>query len=162
MELLRKKDIVNIEKIKFLQKKIQVHVKMISGLSQEIYALNKMVGNVKQYHHTNANSFVQSIVDMINSNGLWHGRDELTIDLLKSKSRLADVVAVRDSIIYSLKNFFGMSYASAGNVFLRDHSTAIHACKKIEQQVYLQGINGNHNDLALNYLNYIKKHIDLN
>jgi hypothetical protein len=62
----------------------------------------------------------------------YFGIDE---NLIKSETRKKEVVEVRDSIIYFLREYCDMSYPDIGRLFHRDHTTMIHSYRKIKDNI---------------------------
>ena len=56
-------------------------------------------------------------------------------NLIKSETRKKEVVEVRDSIIYFLREYCDMSYPDIGRLFHRDHTTMIHSYRKIKDNI---------------------------
>lgn len=50
---------------------------------------------------------------------------------IRSKSRKQKLVFIRQASMFVLKTNYGFSYSKASGVFLRDHTTCIHAKKKV-------------------------------
>jgi chromosomal replication initiator protein len=51
---------------------------------------------------------------------------------LKSKKRFATINESRSILMYLIHKHCGKSSTETGKIFNRDHSTVLHACKKIE------------------------------
>lgn len=55
--------------------------------------------------------------------------------IIRSQTRKKEVVGIRDSIIYFLREYCGMSYPDIGRLFHKDHTTMIHSYRKIKDNV---------------------------
>jgi chromosomal replication initiator protein len=72
---------------------------------------------------------------------------------IKSRSRTRTVAYARAKAMYWVRKELGFSYTEVGEIFNRDHSTVVHACKKIQEEMddgdtirlFSSHINGNHN-----------------
>lgn len=53
---------------------------------------------------------------------------------IEAHTRSAEVVAARDLIIYALREYGGLSYPAIGELIDRDHTTIIHAYRKIKHR----------------------------
>ena len=61
---------------------------------------------------------------------------DVTLDDLKGSRRSSDVVFPRQVAMYLCKNVAQVSFPKIGQAFgKRDHSTVMHACNKIEQEL---------------------------
>jgi chromosomal replication initiator protein len=54
------------------------------------------------------------------------------------KRRNIDVVAVRHAAMYLIRKYCRYSYLAIGNMFNRDHSTAIHADNRVKNAIFTQ------------------------
>lgn len=73
-----------------------------------------------------------------NSNGIikfFANYFKIDESLIKSETRKKEVVEVRDSIIYFLREYCDMSYPDIGRLFHRDHTTMIHSYRKIKDNI---------------------------
>jgi chromosomal replication initiator protein len=54
-----------------------------------------------------------------------------TVEDLRSKAKSSDLVEVRHFAMQRVRSETGLSYPEIGRLFNRDHTSVIHACKKI-------------------------------
>lgn len=81
---------------------------------------------------TRANKGV-SVVDVVKKISQYYGVEEHSI---YEKTRKKEVVKPRQIIMYILREEFGISYPSIGEKLGgRDHTTVIHSCEKIKQEM---------------------------
>ena len=56
----------------------------------------------------------------------------ITIDELRSHSRIARIATARAVVCYLLYRYFNYSTKDVGNMVLRDHTTVMHNCRKVQ------------------------------
>ena len=70
--------------------------------------------------------------DILDTFAIWFGMDR---ELIVKHSRKQELVEVRDLIVYILREYAEMSYPAIGRLLGgRDHTTIIHAYKKVQKQ----------------------------
>lgn len=62
-------------------------------------------------------------------------RNEVSVADIMSASRKAPIVAARQMAMYRLRANLGLSYPAIGKFFNRDHSTVMHACQKVKEEI---------------------------
>lgn len=60
---------------------------------------------------------------------------DISIDALRSQDRSRNVVSARQIAMYLCRELTELSLPKIGDAFARDHTTVMHACKKITQQM---------------------------
>ena len=80
----------------------------------------------------------QSKIDNL-SNLIAQGYD-ITKEELFSSSRVAHIAEARQVFCYCLRQKFQLSFPAIGAILNRDHTTVMHACNKISQDVLVNKI----------------------
>ena len=108
-----------LNKIIFVKesKNIQITEEVVEDIISKNNQSNKNV---------NPNKIIKAVADFY----------EVPISDLVGKSRKKEIVEPRQIIMYLLRNVLSMSYPFIGDkVGKRDHTTAIHACEKINKEI---------------------------
>ncbi len=125
--------------IEFLAHKITSNVRELEGALNKIRARAMLIGGPITLEATR-----EALKDLLRANERLLTVDEIQrqvaehfntrISDMKSSKRLRSVARPRQVAMYMCKNFTSKSWAAIGEEFGgRDHSTVMHACKKIEE-----------------------------
>lgn len=125
--------------IEFLAHKITSNVRELEGALNKIRARAMLIGGAITLEGTK-----EALKDLLRANERLLTVDEIQrqvaehfntrISDMKSSKRLRSVARPRQVAMYMCKNFTSKSWAAIGEEFGgRDHSTVMHACKKIEE-----------------------------
>ena len=87
-------------------------------------------------------------------------REDVPIDILKSRTRLKKYCELRHVIIYLINENFAQSLQECGNLFNRDHATVLHSKKFVNEKLEI----GDEAIFKLYHrcFNYIKKDLQNN
>lgn len=145
MEILRKKSSLNNfylseEIVNFIALSIDGNIRDLEGILNSIICQSQLknreltLSEVKNLIKNNAkpkkNISVKEVVKIISD---FYSIEE---DSIYEKSRRKEVVKPRQIIMYILRKDFGVSYPTIGDKMGgRDHTTVIHSCKKIEDDL---------------------------
>jgi chromosomal replication initiation ATPase DnaA len=80
---------------------------------------------------------------------------DVTTDRVCSRERSLDVLVVRQSLAYIFNEKYGMTLASIGLMFNRDHSTIINSINRVKDAIWLYEHKGIDNGLIIKSLNSI-------
>lgn len=58
-------------------------------------------------------------------------RRNVPVDWVLGRERYADVVRARHEVWYAVRQTLGFSYPHIGRIFGVDHSTVLHACRRV-------------------------------
>ncbi|MDP1706637.1 MAG: chromosomal replication initiator protein DnaA [bacterium] len=146
---IQKRGVVVEDKIlDFIASKIQKNVRELEGVlnkiifyqqyKNEVIDLKKIESIINETTKTCAQNI--TISDVIKTVGDFF---EVSIEDLINKGRRQEIVEPRQITMYLLRDMLKMSYPSIGEKLgKRDHTTVIHACEKIEQEMSVnQAIN---------------------
>lgn len=104
-------------------------VKSIAPMLKKLHGTMKVVGGPLD----ESSSGVRSIDDVINKVAEYF---KLLPEDVTGENRRADIVLARQTVMYIAKKYFRMTYQSIGtHLGNRIHTTVIHACEKIEQEI---------------------------
>jgi chromosomal replication initiator protein len=145
MEIIKKKVVTNNamlqqETIEFLASNIEGNVREIEGALNNIFHYMDVKGKeptiqevknlIKINKKAPKNLSVKEVVRIVSE---FYNVD---VDLVYDKSRKKDVVRPRQVIMYLLREVFNVSYPSIGQKLGgRDHTTVIHSCDKIKEDI---------------------------
>ncbi|MDP2705596.1 MAG: chromosomal replication initiator protein DnaA [bacterium] len=146
---IQKRGVIVEDKIlDFIASKIQKNVRELEGVlnkiifyqqyKNEVVDLKKIESIINETTKTCAQNI--TISDVIKTVGDFF---EVSIEDLINKGRRQEIVEPRQITMYLLRDMLKMSYPSIGEKLgKRDHTTVIHACEKIEQEMSVnQAIN---------------------
>lgn len=150
MEILREKALqhsFNIpeEVLQYISKEVPGNIRELEGLLNTLICKTQLKGKelssqevqnvVKHTSKPNKNIPVSEVVKKISD---YYEVDEQNI---YKKTRKKEVVRPRQVIMYILREDFGISYPSIGEkIGGRDHTTVIHSCEKIKNEIKTDGI----------------------
>jgi chromosomal replication initiator protein len=127
------------EVLEFLAHKVTSNVRELEGALNKIRARAMLIGGAITLDGTK-----EALQDLLRANERLLTIDEIQrqvaehfnirISDMKSSKRLRNVARPRQVAMYMCKNFTSKSWAAIGEEFGgRDHSTVMHACKKVEE-----------------------------
>ncbi len=80
---------------------------------------------------------------------------DISLDKIKSDSRRKDLVKVRQITMYILRELVKLSYPAIGEAFNnKDHTTVMHACKKIEEEKQKDSVLNSEIEAIIEKLSY--------
>lgn len=75
-----------------------------------------------------------SPVEIINAVCIYY---EIPVEDLMTNARFYDIIKPKHIAIYLIRKYSNLSFRSIGILFNKDHSTSIHACNSVRNQIYL-------------------------
>lgn len=126
VDLIAKKINKNIREIEGIINKI-LFIKESKGVEIDEQIVEEVINkNNQNTKNINPNKIIKSVADFY----------EISITDLVGKSRKKEIVEPRQITMYLLRDILSMSYPFIGEkVGKRDHTTAIHACEKINREI---------------------------
>jgi chromosomal replication initiator protein len=147
------------EALAFIAKNIQKNVRELEG------ALNRVIAHCDLNNERATLPYVKKVLEgllehpqqkTINSKSIIEvvgGYYTLSLEELCGKSRKKEIVRPRQIAMYLLRKENNLSFPSIGEYFGgRDHTTAMHACDKIEKLL-------EHDDETLREINFIRERL---
>lgn len=138
---LEKRIEVSEKTLDWIAKNVQKNIRELEGALNKVAALNHLNGNslgedsvkkiLKDFtcsmkKTTTPKKIIEAVVNFY----------DIKINDLSEKDRKRELVHPRHVAMYLLRSELNLSYPSIGEKFgKRDHTTAIHACKKIKKEV---------------------------
>jgi chromosomal replication initiation ATPase DnaA len=162
MEELTKIKRDNYIEIERLKVEVKVHINQVAFLSNQIKKLNKSLNLPKKQDVEVADELIKSMCICLRQSKAWPDYEELNIDVIKGKSRLAGVSSARHAMVYVLRKHLRMSYKSIGNVLNRDHATMMHSVKVVENCIDVHNRSNSYTDQTLTHLNEIHNYLGFN
>lgn len=150
---------IDTESLSYIAKNIQKNVRELEA------ALNRVVAHCDLNHKESSLDYTKQVLEGILDQPRQHGVDSQKIletvsayfnlpsGELQGKSRRQEVVRPRQVAMYILRKENNASFPSIGYLFGgRDHTTAMHACEKIEKIL-------EHDESLTQDINFIKERI---
>lgn len=140
LELLGKS--MNPEIIEYIAKNVETNVRELETAIKKVLGYEELIGEA-----TNIEVVKNQLRDLITSNSMENisidviqkvvaDNYQVSISDLKSKKRDKKYVIPRQIAIYIAREITEISYMELGNEFGgKDHSTIMHACEKISEQI---------------------------
>jgi len=139
---IQKRGVVIEDKIlDFIASKVQKNIRELEGVlnkiifyqqyKNELIDIKKLEGIISETtknctQNITINDVIKTVADFF----------EVSIEDLINKGRRQEIVEPRQITMYLLRDMLKMSYPSIGEKLgKRDHTTVIHACEKIEQEI---------------------------
>jgi len=131
---------LNNQIIELVAKKFKKNIREIEGILNKLlfYQDNKGSNLSIQEAENIINKSLQSMVKKISDDQILKNVADffnISVDDLINKKRSKDIVEPRQIAIYLLREILGLSYPYIGEKLKRDHTTAIHAYEKINQEI---------------------------
>lgn len=128
------------EMIHFIAEQIQGNIRELEGILNSIICKTQLKGVLLTQNevaslvrHTTKPQKGISVGDVVKKIAQFYGIEERSI---YEKTRKKEVVKPRQVIMYILREEFSVSYPSIGEKLGgRDHTTVIHSCEKIKEEV---------------------------
>jgi chromosomal replication initiator protein len=144
LEIIRKKSAHNAllskETMEFIATHVEGNIREIEGALNNIFHHIEVKG--KEPNMTEIKNLIKvdkkpakmlSVKDVVKTVAGFYNIEE---DLIYNKSRKKEVVRPRQVVMYLLREEFGVSYPSIGQKMGgRDHTTVIHSCDKIKEDL---------------------------
>lgn len=153
----QREDLFDNEALEFIAKNIQKNVRDLEGALNKVRAhceLTKKRGTfdyVKQVLEGALEQTHQKTIDSKSIMGVVSSYYTLSLEELCGKSRKKEIVLPRQIAMYLLRKENNASFPSIGEYFGgRDHTTAMHACEKIEKLL-------EHDEETLREINFIRE-----
>lgn len=139
-KLQEKNKELNDRVIDLIAQKIKKNIREIEGVLNKIlfYQENKGAPISINEAENIINKSIQNITKKISDQDILKAVANffnITIDDLLAKKRKKEIVEPRQIAIYLLRDILNMSYPYIGERLNRDHTTAIHAYEKINQEI---------------------------
>lgn len=122
----------------FMAEKIQSHVRDLEGALNSVYAMSEFSNqpasiNLVRVAIKDLTDSTKRQVNIDNIQKTVASYYRIKVSDLKSRSRKASLVRQRQMAMSIAKQFTSLSLPDIGEAFERDHSTVIHAIKKIDE-----------------------------
>ncbi len=155
----QREDLLDKEALEFIAKNIQKNVRELEGALNSVLAhcdLTKKRGTldyVKQVLGGILEQTHQKTIDSKSIMGVVSSYYTLSLEELCGKSRKKEIVLPRQIAMYLLRKENHASFPTIGEYFGgRDHTTAMHACEKIEKLL-------EHDEETLREINFIRERL---
>ena len=155
----QREDLFDNEALEFIAKNIQKNVRELEGALNRVRAhcdLTKKRGTldyVKQVLEGALEQTHQKTIDSKSIIGVVSSYYTLSLEELCGKSRKKEIVLPRQIAMYLLRKENNASFPTIGEYFGgRDHTTAMHACDKIEKLL-------EHDEETLREINFIRERL---
>ncbi len=155
----QKKYNIDNDSLQFIAKSVQKNVRELEGALNRVLAYCELGGCQVTIEYTKKilegvlEKPQQKIIDSKTIIKTVSDYYALSIDNLCSKSRKKEIVRPRQVAMYLLRKENSVSFPTIGDYFGgRDHTTAMHACEKIEKLL-------EHNDELLREINFIRERL---
>ncbi len=130
--------LISTELVDYMAERLNVNIRQIEGVLKRLYALNSLSGiEINRETINEAISYIDPgniptsvyVEKIINKVCKHYG---VTAEELKSKKKTENIANARHISIYIIRNLTKLSLKEIGDIFGRDHSTALSSISKIE------------------------------
>ncbi len=158
-KLGKKKELIEDESLAYIAKNVQKNVRELEG------ALNKVVAHCELTNKRGTLDFTKKVLKSVMEQSKQKTIDSKSVieivssyysipsDALRGKSRKKEIVKPRQVAMYLLRKENNISFPTIGDYFGgRDHTTAMHACEKIDKLL-------EHDEELLQELTFIRERL---
>lgn len=143
----------NFRDLEGVLNRIEARIKLLPDRPFEDFELNKILsgsnlGSTMSLSINYTPKSPQQILDLISK------VSNLSVDEVLSSSRQADIAIARQLAMYCCKEFLALSLPAVGKIFKRDHTTVMHAIKKVGKD-----LESNSHNLA-GKISFIKQNLE--